>query len=178
MEVLKQKKIIEKVLNDSKAKNIISNGAREIILLGQNVNAYNFSNDNKKIRLSDSISELEKLKNEDGTANVEDQNKLLNKTNGTKILDVALKNKNIEWMTSLPSFSSINAEMFVKRLEDNIQNQHTITGIGQTHRTKTTLSAEDSNKLLEAVPELEEAPFLNPNTLSTAAINEMLNLNI
>ena len=124
------------------------------------------------------LPEREKLKNEDGTANVEDQNKLLNKTNGTKILDVALKNKNIEWMTSLPSFSSINAEMFVKRLEDNIQNQHTITGIGQTHRTKTTLSAEDSNKLLEAVPELEEAPFLNPNTLSTAAINEMLNLNI
>ena len=124
------------------------------------------------------LPEREKLKNEDGTANVEDQNKLLNKTNGTKILDVALKNKNIEWMTSLPSFSSINAEMFVKRLEDNIQNQHTITGIGQTHRTKTTLSTEDSNKLLEAVPELEEAPFLNPNTLSTAAINEMLNLNI
>tara|TARA_B100000945_G_scaffold101842_1_gene80330 strand:- start:1563 stop:2951 length:1389 start_codon:yes stop_codon:yes gene_type:complete len=45
------------------AKNIISNGAREIILLGQNVNAYNFTNDNKKIRLSDLISELEKLKN-------------------------------------------------------------------------------------------------------------------
>ena len=124
------------------------------------------------------LPEREKLKNEDGTANVEDQNKLLNKTNGTKILDVALKNKNIEWMTSLPSFSSINAEMFVKRLEDNIQNQHSITGIAQTHRQKTTLSAEDSNKLLEAVPELEEAPFLNPNTLSTAAINEMLNLNI
>ena len=45
------------------AKNIISNGVREIILLGQNVNAYNFTNDNKKIRLSDLISELEKLKN-------------------------------------------------------------------------------------------------------------------
>ena len=34
------------------AKNIISNGAREIILLGQNVNAYNFTNDNKKIRIN------------------------------------------------------------------------------------------------------------------------------
>ena len=33
-------------------------------------------------------------------------------------------------------------------------------------------------RLLEAVPELEEAPFLNPNTLSTAPIKEMLNLNI
>ena len=124
------------------------------------------------------LPEREKLKNEDGTANVEDQNKLLNKTNGTKILDVALKNNNIEWMTSLPSFSSINAEAFIRKLELNIQNQQFITGIEQTHRTKTTLSSEDNNKLFEAVPELKEAPFLNPNTLSTAAINEMLNLNI
>jgi hypothetical protein len=110
--------------------------------------------------------------------NVEDQNKLLNKNNATKTLEVASKNNNIEWMTSEPSISAINAEAFIRRLEMNIQNQHPITGIGQTHRQKTTLSAEDNNKLFEAVPELKEAPFLNPNTLSTAAINEMLNLNI
>ena len=79
---------------------------------------------------------------------------------------------------SSPTFSEVNAEAFIRQLEINIQNQHSITGIAQTHRQKTTLSAEDSNKLLEAVPELKEAPFLNPNTLSTAAINEMLNLNI
>ena len=127
--------------------------------------------DKKETKVKD-ISEREKLDN------VEDQNKLLNKNNSTKTLDVALKDNNIEWMTSLPSFSSINAEAFIRKLELNIQNQHPITGIGQTHRTKTTLSEEDSNTLLEAVPELKEAPFLNPNTLSTAAINEMLNLNI
>ena len=111
--------------------------------------------------------------------NVEDQNKLLNKNNSTKTLDVALKNNNMDWMIkSSPTFSEVNAEAFIRQLEINIQNQHSITGIAQTHRQKTTLSAEDSNKLLEAVPELKEAPFLNPNTLSTAAINEMLNLNI
>ena len=60
----------------------------------------------------------------------------------------------------------------------NIQNQHPITGIGQEQYKKTTLSTEDNNKLLEAVPELKEAPFLHPNTLSTEAINTMLKLNI
>ena len=111
--------------------------------------------------------------------NVEDQNKLLNKNNSTKTLDVALKNNNMDWMIkSSPTFSEVNAEAFIRQLEINIQNQHSITGIAQTHRQKTTLSAEDSNKLLEAVPELKEAPFLNPNTLSTAAINAMLKLNI
>ena len=77
-----------------------------------------------------------------------------------------------------PSVSELNAEMFIRQLEINIQNQHSITGIAQTHRQKTTLSKEDNDKLLEAVPELKEAPFLNPNTLSTAAINAMLKLNI
>ena len=43
----------------SEAKQLIDNGAKEIILLGQNVNAYNFEN----FRLSHLILELEKLKN-------------------------------------------------------------------------------------------------------------------
>ena len=110
---------------------------------------------------------------------IDDQNKLLNKNNSTKTLEVASKNNNLEWMIKTkPSVSELNAEMFIRQLEINIQNQHSITGIAQTHRQKTTLSAEDSNTLLEAVPELKEAPFLNPNTLSTAAINAMLKLNI
>ena len=110
--------------------------------------------------------------------NVDDQNKLLNKNNSTKTLEVATKNNNVEWMTSQPSLSGINAEAFVRRLEQNIQNQQFINGISIPHKQKTTLSKEDSDKLLEAVPELKEAPFLNPNTLSTAAINAMLKLNI
>ena len=110
--------------------------------------------------------------------NVEDQNKLLNKNNATKTLDVATKNNNIEWMTSQPSLSDLNALQFIRRLEQNIQNQQFIGGVSIPHKQKTTLSKEDNDKLLEAVPELKEAPFLNPNTLSTAAINEMLNLNI
>ena len=42
------------------AKNLVSNGAREIILLGQNVNAYNY---NKKYRLSTLIRALSNIKN-------------------------------------------------------------------------------------------------------------------
>lgn len=111
--------------------------------------------------------------------NVDDKNKLLNKNNATKTLDVATKNNNIEWMIKTkPSVSELNAEMFIRQLETNIQRQQFITGINIPHKQKTTLSKEDNDKLLEAVPELKEAPFLNPNTLSTAAINEMLNLNI
>ena len=45
------------------AKNLINDGAREIILLGQNVNAYNFQSGNKSYRLSDLLLELEKIKN-------------------------------------------------------------------------------------------------------------------
>ena len=41
------------------AKNLVSNGAREIILLGQNVNAYNY---NKKYKLSSLIKELSNIK--------------------------------------------------------------------------------------------------------------------
>ena len=47
----------EKIINE--AKQLIDNGVKEIILLGQNVNAYNFEN----FRLSHLILELEKLKN-------------------------------------------------------------------------------------------------------------------
>tara|TARA_R100000329_G_scaffold29565_1_gene27159 strand:+ start:755 stop:3166 length:2412 start_codon:yes stop_codon:yes gene_type:complete len=111
--------------------------------------------------------------------NVDDQNKLLNKNNPTKTLEVSSKNNNIEWMIKTkPSVSGLNAEMFIRQLEMNIQNQHSITGIGQEQYKKTTLSTEDNNKLFEAVPELKEAPFLHPNTLSTEAINAMLKLNI
>ncbi len=111
--------------------------------------------------------------------NVDDQNKLLNKTNGTKVLDVATKDNNIEWMVKTkPSVSGLNAEMFIRQLETNIQRQQFITGINIPHKQKTTLSKEDNDKLLKAVPELKEAPFLNPNTLSPAAINAMLKLNI
>lgn len=111
--------------------------------------------------------------------NVDDKNKLLNKNNATKTLDVATKNNNIEWMIKTkPSVSELNAEMFIRQLETNIQRQQFITGINIPHKQKTTLSKEDNDKLLEAVPELKEAPFLNPNTLSPAAINAMLKLNI
>ena len=111
--------------------------------------------------------------------NVDDQNKLLNKNNATKTLDVATKDDNISWMINTkPSVTGLNAEMFIRQLETNIQRQQFIGGVSIPHKQKTTLSKEDSDKLLEAVPELKEAPFLNPNTLSTAAINAMLKLNI
>ena len=43
----------------SEAKQLVTNGSKEIILLGQNVNAYNFKN----YKLSDLIYELSKIKN-------------------------------------------------------------------------------------------------------------------
>ena len=43
----------------NEAKEIIQGGAKEIILLGQNVNAYNYKDDNKEFRLSDLLLELE-----------------------------------------------------------------------------------------------------------------------
>ena len=111
--------------------------------------------------------------------NVDDQNALLNKNNPTKTYGVATKNDNITWMINTkPSVTGLNAEMFIRQLETNIQNQQFIGGVSIPHKQNTTLSKEDSDKLLEAVPELKEAPFLNPNTLSTAAINAMLKLNI
>ena len=50
------KKIIEE------AENLISNGTKELILLGQNVNAYFYSCGDKSYKLSDLILELEKIK--------------------------------------------------------------------------------------------------------------------
>ena len=44
------------------AHNLIDNGAKEIILLGQNVNAYNFSAKNKNYKLSSLIKELNTIK--------------------------------------------------------------------------------------------------------------------
>jgi len=41
---------------------LVSNGAREITLLGQNVNAYNFSKNNKSYKLSSLIRELNNIK--------------------------------------------------------------------------------------------------------------------
>ena len=42
---------------------LIENGAKEIVLLGQNVNAYNFSENNKNFKISSLIRELNNLKN-------------------------------------------------------------------------------------------------------------------
>tara|TARA_B100001996_G_scaffold358342_1_gene322849 strand:+ start:334 stop:1632 length:1299 start_codon:yes stop_codon:yes gene_type:complete len=45
------------------ARTLIERGAREIVLLGQNVNAYNYSENNKKYKLSTLIKELNSIKN-------------------------------------------------------------------------------------------------------------------
>jgi tRNA-2-methylthio-N6-dimethylallyladenosine synthase len=45
----------------SEAKQLIQNGTKEIILLGQNVNAYSFKDGNKEFRLSNLLLELEKF---------------------------------------------------------------------------------------------------------------------
>tara|TARA_Y100000590_G_scaffold264767_1_gene297567 strand:- start:179 stop:1477 length:1299 start_codon:yes stop_codon:yes gene_type:complete len=47
----------------NEAKNLVNNGVKEIILLGQNVNAYCYSDNNKKYKLSDLIIELNSIKN-------------------------------------------------------------------------------------------------------------------
>ena len=44
------------------AQDLVKSGSKEIILLGQNVNAYSFKGKTKKYRLSDLINELEKFK--------------------------------------------------------------------------------------------------------------------
>ena len=44
------------------AKKLVENGSKEITLLGQNVNAYNFISDGKEYRLSNLLLELEKIK--------------------------------------------------------------------------------------------------------------------
>ena len=50
----------KQIINE--AKNLIRNGAKEIILLGQNVNAYNFYENNKNYKLSSLIKELNDIK--------------------------------------------------------------------------------------------------------------------
>ena len=47
----------------SEVHNLVKNGAKEIILLGQNVNAYYFSENNKKYKLSSLIRELNTINN-------------------------------------------------------------------------------------------------------------------
>jgi len=47
----------------SEANNLINNGSKEIILIGQNVNAYNFSLNNKNYKLSSLIKELNSIRN-------------------------------------------------------------------------------------------------------------------
>ena len=47
----------DQILNE--AKDLIQSGAKEIILLGQNVNAYSYKDKNKEFRLSDLLFELE-----------------------------------------------------------------------------------------------------------------------
>ena len=42
---------------------LTENGAKEIVLLGQNVNAYNNSHNGRKINLADLIEEISKNKN-------------------------------------------------------------------------------------------------------------------
>ena len=41
---------------------LTKNGAKEIVLLDQNVNAYNFTDNGKKINISDLIEEISKNK--------------------------------------------------------------------------------------------------------------------
>jgi len=50
----------KQIMNE--ANNLINNGVKEIILLGQNVNAYNFSENNKSYKLSSLINELNNIK--------------------------------------------------------------------------------------------------------------------
>ena len=47
----------DQIINE--AKEIVQSGSKEIILLGQNVNAYNYKEKNKEFRLSDLLLELE-----------------------------------------------------------------------------------------------------------------------
>ncbi len=49
----------DKIINE--AEQLIKNGAKEITLLGQNVNAYSYQNKNKNYQLSDLIYNLEKI---------------------------------------------------------------------------------------------------------------------
>jgi tRNA-2-methylthio-N6-dimethylallyladenosine synthase len=49
----------DQIINE--AKEIVQSGAKEIILLGQNVNAYSYKSENKEFRLSDLLVELESI---------------------------------------------------------------------------------------------------------------------
>ena len=49
----------EQIINE--AKNLVNNGTKEIILLGQNVNAYHFSRNGKNYKLSSLIKELNSI---------------------------------------------------------------------------------------------------------------------
>ena len=49
----------DQIINE--AKEIVKSGAKEIILLGQNVNAYSYKNENKEFRLSDLLIELDNI---------------------------------------------------------------------------------------------------------------------
>jgi tRNA-2-methylthio-N6-dimethylallyladenosine synthase len=51
----------KQIINE--AKQLVRNGVREIILLGQNVNAYNFLENKKKLTLSSLIRELNEIEN-------------------------------------------------------------------------------------------------------------------
>jgi len=51
----------DQIINE--AREIIRSGAKEIILLGQNVNAYSYKNKNKEFKLSDLLLELESFDN-------------------------------------------------------------------------------------------------------------------
>ncbi|MDA9643383.1 tRNA (N6-isopentenyl adenosine(37)-C2)-methylthiotransferase MiaB [Candidatus Pelagibacter sp.] len=50
----------DQIINE--AKELIQSGAKEIILLGQNVNAYNYKEKNKEFKLSDLLIELENFR--------------------------------------------------------------------------------------------------------------------
>lgn len=118
------------------------------------------------------LPERKELKN-----NVGDQNKLLNKPNSTKTLQVMSKPGNEEWMTNtVPNTSAINAQAIIDRARQNIRNQHFMGGINVDYKKQTTISEENNEKLLEAVPELKDTPFLHFNNLSPAAAKALLNM--
>ena len=118
------------------------------------------------------LPERKELKN-----NIGDQNKLLNKPNSTKTLQVMSKPGNMEWMTStVPDTSAINAQAIIDRARQNIRGQHFMGGINVDYKKQTTISEENNAKLLEAVPELKDTPFLHFNNLSPAAAKALLNM--
>ena len=84
---------------------------------------------------------------------------------------------NMEWMTSaVPDTSAINTQAIIDRARQNIRNQHFMGGINVDYKKQTTISEENNAKLLEAVPELKDTPFLHFNNLSPAAAKALLNM--